>query len=306
MLVTHMEETIMSVAFKKARITPIRTFQQILKSEMNRVGMTLKEVHDQSAIPIPILKDFLNGKKYPEEKSIRKLCAALPRLKHLVINTETPILQIEKSKNELNGKKEIESFKEETKIISKILDDPKALNLKSKHSTFGKALAAEVKKANLSQGDFAELVGVSKSGVYNWFKDLGSPIESTYNAILELFPDLKDQPIPIGMRAGSKRGPKQKKVVSEKTPKEQVKISESEQIVKVESKQENKLDVDKVLTTMIEIVNPQTKMLGTKAAIKFGLLASKIENLSVIIELLEYAEISEIELSDVIQILKDI
>jgi transcriptional regulator with XRE-family HTH domain len=294
-----MTDTTMGSAFKKAGITQIRTFAEILKVEMKRVGMSLKEVHDQSTIPMPILKEFASGKKQPDDKSLKKLFSALPRLKHLAITWPYQSPSDEKQKLHSKALPITESDDPLLKIqkeqinkpAPKVWEDPNAIDLKSRHATFGKALQDEMKKANTNAQDLAGILDMSTSGVYNWTSDRSVPMRVVYDALLDLFPDLKDQPVPEGMAEGKKRGRASGNVEAKKPLEKVVAAPPVPPQVKA--------------PIMQEAAKPVIKMSGAQAAFKLGILASKIENLPTVVELLEYADKSGMGFQELVQILKE-
>jgi len=269
-----MANNTMTHAMEKAGVIPAsppsRSFSSAMCDEMKRTSMSFRDIKEQSRVPIDILKSIAAGHKDPDPRTLNKLYLALPRLRHYGSLAET---------EEVLSKEKSEARTTKTQKTSKPVSEPDTI-------PFHNLLRAEMKREKISSSDLSKLLEMSESGVYAWVNGKTFPRRSAYEQILDLFPRLRQFPVPSGVRDIKGRpGRKTDKPEPVTMPPEPVTVPP-----------------EAILTHLDPTSKNSFTSSNKKAAFKLGYMVSQLQDRSTILEVLRTAQLSSISISELIEL----
>jgi transcriptional regulator with XRE-family HTH domain len=169
----------------------VRTFGEAIHVLRIKAGMSCHQVGHAVGVDRDLVKEWERESATPSPLHLKKLYEALPKLKYFT--TFLPRMM----RDQITSRAYAAGSNGHTLWVP---PSPTPADLPVPEDlvrlSFGDALLSAIQDEGMVSGDLGELVGATPDIIHNWTVNIGSPTDSQYLTLLELFPDLKDAPLP--------------------------------------------------------------------------------------------------------------
>lgn len=168
---------------------PKMTLSEAILVEMNKHGMSMTELIEQTRLSRPRLNEIIDG-AMPTPYEFRRLRHGLPRLSYLFTEEQlSPAAIVELEREERKKNPDVPRWAPPpVEVEEPILEPPPG--------TFGEALLRAIREEDMTIGQTAHLLEVTDQAVRYWIADSNVPVRPNYDKLLQLFPTLAQAPAP--------------------------------------------------------------------------------------------------------------
>lgn len=179
-------------------------FSDMLRFERTRGGLTVRELADRCGVSLHVAQSWEDGGDFPNKFQFKKLIGSLRKMRHhqhllpeRSIDVEETIFDDDEAPESLDLSEPIRPLELTKMPVFPTIETSEApIPVPIESNTFANSLRQARSAARLTRAELAEILSVSDSAIAQWETETNCPIQSHYDMLLSLFPQLHEAPRP--------------------------------------------------------------------------------------------------------------
>ncbi len=169
----------------------VRTFGEALRVLRIKSGLSCHQLGHATGVDRELIKEWERESATPSPLHLKKLYEALPKLRYFT--TFLPRMM----RDQITSRAYAAGSQGHTLWVP---PSPTPADLPVPEDlvklSFGDALLSAIRDEGMTSGELGDLVGAAPDLINHWVSGAGSPTDTQYQTLLDLFPELRDAPLP--------------------------------------------------------------------------------------------------------------